>query len=67
MLILTRKPGENILIGENMEICITIVGVKGAQVRIGIEAPKHIPVHREEIAALILDARQREAEQEDQE
>jgi carbon storage regulator len=67
MLILTRKPGENILIGENMEICITVIGVHGCQVKIGIDAPKNIPVHREEIAARILDARQQEVEEESQE
>jgi carbon storage regulator len=67
MLILTRKPGENILIGENMEICVTILGVKGCQVRVGVSAPKNIPVHREEIAARILNDRQREAEAEEEE
>ena len=47
MLILTRQTGEIIRIGDN--ITITICGVKGLQVRIGIDAPKEIPVHREEI------------------
>ncbi|ADD79683.1 carbon storage regulator CsrA [Candidatus Riesia pediculicola] len=47
MLILTRKIGETLTIGD--EIKITILGIKGNQVRVGINAPKNIPVHREEI------------------
>ena len=47
MLILTRKPGEVIRIGDN--IIITVTGVQGNQVRLGITAPREIPVHREEI------------------
>jgi carbon storage regulator len=47
MLILTRRVGETVMIGEN--IAITVLGVKGNQVRIGIKAPKDTPVHREEI------------------
>ena len=47
MLILTRKKGEQLMIGD--EIVITIVDVKGPQIRVGIEAPKSIPVHREEV------------------
>lgn len=47
MLILTRKIGEKIMIGNDVEMAI--LGIKGNQVRIGIEAPKGIPVHREEI------------------
>jgi carbon storage regulator len=47
MLILTRRVGETIMIGE--EITCTVLGVKGNQVRVGISAPKQIPVHREEI------------------
>ncbi|RME44543.1 MAG: carbon storage regulator [Deltaproteobacteria bacterium] len=46
MLILTRKPGESVSIGENIKI--TIKGIKGRQVRIGIEAPPEVPIHREE-------------------
>jgi carbon storage regulator len=47
MLILTRRVGESLKIGQ--EIDVTILGVKGAQVRIGIKAPKNVSVHREEI------------------
>lgn len=49
MLILTRKIGEKLVIGDNAEITITAVRVDGNQIRIGIDAPKDIPVHREEI------------------
>jgi len=47
MLILTRRVGESLMIGE--EITITVLGVKGNQVRIGVNAPREVPVHREEI------------------
>jgi carbon storage regulator len=47
MLILTRKVGESIMVGN--DIVITMLGVVGQQARIGIQAPKEIPVHREEI------------------
>ena len=47
MLILTRKPGETLVIQDNIRI--TILGVKGNQVRIGIDAPREISVHREEV------------------
>ena len=47
MLILTRKEGETLVIGD--EVTVTVLGVKGSQVRVGVNAPKHVPVHREEI------------------
>ena len=47
MLILTRRVGESVMIGD--EVTITVLGVKGNQVRIGINAPKDVSVHRQEI------------------
>ncbi|EAW29597.1 carbon storage regulator [marine gamma proteobacterium HTCC2143] len=47
MLILTRRVGETLMVGE--EVTVTVLEVKGSQVRIGINAPKEISVHREEI------------------
>lgn len=47
MLILTRRVGEALVIGE--EVTVTVLGVKGNQVRIGVKAPKTTSVHREEI------------------
>lgn len=47
MLILTRRVGETLMIGDNVKV--TVLGVKGNQVRIGVDAPKDVTVHREEI------------------
>ena len=47
MLILTRRVGETLMIGDN--VTVTVLGVKGNQVRIGVNAPKDVAVHREEI------------------
>ena len=53
MLILTRKVGESVVVGD--DVTITVLGVKGNQVRIGINAPKDVTVHREEVYSRIHD------------
>lgn len=57
MLVLTRKPGEKIRIGD--DIVITLLGVRGNQYKVGIEAPKSVSVHREEVWQAIDDAKLR--------
>ena len=47
MLILTRRVGESLIVGD--DVTVTVLGVKGNQVRIGVNAPKDVTVHREEI------------------
>jgi carbon storage regulator len=47
MLILTRRVGETVMIGD--DITVTVLGVKGNQVRVGVNAPRNVAVHREEI------------------
>lgn len=54
MLILTRRIGETVVIGDDIQV--TVLGVKGTQVRVGISAPKDVAVHREEIYRRIREA-----------
>ena len=58
MLILTRRVGESIMIGD--DITITTLGVRGSQVRLGVNAPEDVPVHREEIYLRIQQEQTRE-------
>ena len=59
MLILTRKVGERLMIGD--DISVIVLGVKGNQVRVGIDAPSSVAVHREEIYERIQSEQQRPA------
>ena len=61
MLILTRRVGESLMIGD--DVTITVPGVKGNQVRIGVNAPKEVAVHREEILNRIEEAAAAESEE----
>jgi len=59
MLVLSRLRDESIMIGD--EICVTVVDVRGDKVRLGIKAPSHISVHREEVYLSIKREQEREA------
>ncbi|MDC0357658.1 carbon storage regulator CsrA [Oligoflexia bacterium] len=60
MLILTRKPGESVYIGDDVKI--TIVEIKGHQIRVGIDAPRELRIYREEIYLQILEENKQAAE-----
>lgn len=60
MLILTRKTGESLLLGDDVEI--TVLSVRGSQVKLGVNAPKDIAVHRQEIYQKIKDTESQQSE-----
>jgi carbon storage regulator len=60
MLILTRRVGETVMIGD--EMTVTVLGIKGNQVRVGVNAPKNVAVHREEIYERIRREEERAAQ-----
>ena len=57
MLVLTRKVGERIVIGPN--VFVTVIGIQNGRVRLGIEAPSNVPIHREEVSRRVAE-RERE-------
>lgn len=58
MLILTRRVGESVMIDK--DVVVTVLGIRGNQIRIGIEAPKDVEVHREEIFNLVNQDKQKQ-------
>ena len=61
MLILTRRVGETLIIGDNVKV--TVLGVRGHQVRVGVDAPKDVSVHGEEIYQRIQDEKSPDSEE----
>lgn len=59
MLILTRKVGESLLIGD--DVSVTILNIRGNQIKVGIKAPKEVSVHREEIYQRIQQAKEQQS------
>ena len=60
MLILTRRVGETVVVGD--EVTVTVLGIKGNQIRCGINAPRHVAVHREEVYERIRREERRESD-----
>lgn len=54
MLVLSRRNGESIKIGK--DVVVTVLGVRGEKIRIGVDAPKNVDVHRDEVAQMIAEA-----------
>lgn len=67
MLILTRRIGEKLIIGDAGDISVMVMSVKGHQVRLGVTAAKEVPVHREEVYHLIQQEKQQVLKKEIQE
>ena len=67
MLVLTRSAGERLIIGEDAEITLSILDIRGNQVRIGINAPRDVAVHREEIYLRIQSENKKESEENESE
>jgi carbon storage regulator len=65
MLVLTRRIGESVVIGKDKMVKLRIISIQGNQVKLGIDAPKHIPIHREEVFDLIKEEEEKSHESAD--